>query len=155
MHGMRSVLALVVLGCALSACRAQSPAAPPFRPVASTKQLMQAIVDPSADVVWGAVGTIMTLKGTTELAPSTDDEWATVQNSAIALAESGNLLMMPSRAGGNDEWIRLSQQLVDLSAKTSKAAEARNSAAVFDLGAEIYDVCTNCHRQFNLAQQAK
>lgn len=85
---------------------------------------------------------------TIELAPHTDEEWTTVQNGALALAESGNLLLLPTRAGGNAEWIKLSQQLIDLGEKTAKAAEARNVSAVFDLGAEIYDVCTNCHRQF-------
>jgi hypothetical protein len=115
---------------------------------------MQAIVDPAADVVWEAVGSVMTPAGTTEVAPQTDDEWAAVQNGALAIAESGNLLLLPSRAGGNEEWIRLARQLTDLGEKASKAAESKNATAVFDLGAEIYDVCTNCHRQFNQAQQA-
>ena len=115
---------------------------------------MQAIVDPAADAIWEAVGSVMTPGGTTELAPHTDDEWLAVQNGALALAESGNLLLMPSRTGGNEEWIRLTQQMIDLSEKASKAAAAKNAAGVFDLGAEIYDVCTNCHRQFNQAQQA-
>jgi hypothetical protein len=151
---MRTRLAITMLIAAcLLACRAAAPPATPFRSVASTKQLMQAIVDPAADEVWGAVGTVMTTSGTSEIAPHTDEEWAVVQNGALALAESGNLLLLPSRAGGNDEWIKLSQQLIDLGEKTSKAAEAKNTTAVFDLGAEIYDVCTNCHRQFNQAQQ--
>lgn len=115
---------------------------------------MQALVDPAADAIWEAVGTVMTPGATTELAPHTDDEWSTVQNGALALAESGNLLLMPSRSGGNEEWIKLSQQLIDLSDKASKAAEAKNATAIFDLGAEIYDVCTNCHRQFIQAQQS-
>jgi hypothetical protein len=150
---MQTRLAVVAACCLVAACRAASPPEPLFRSVATTKQLMQAIVDPAADVVWEAVGTVMTPGVTTELAPSSDEEWTAVQNGALALAESGNLLLMPARAGGNQEWIKLSQQLIDLSEKTSKAAEARNAAAVFDLGSEIYDVCTNCHRQFNQTQQ--
>ena len=146
-------MAIVVSSCLIAACGGASPPATPFRAVASTKQLMQAIVDPAADEVWEAVGSVMTASGTSEIAPHSDEEWATVQNSALALAESGNLLLMPGRAGGNDEWIKLSRQLIDLGEKTSKAAEAKDTAAVFDLGAEIYDVCTNCHRQFNQAQQ--
>ena len=151
---MRIRLAVVAVSCLLAACRAAAPESP-FRTVATTKQLMNAIVDPAADEIWEAVGTVITSSGTTELSPSSDDEWATVQNGALALAESGNLLMLPARAGGNQEWIRLSQELIDLSEKTSKAAEARNATAVFDLGAEIYGVCTNCHRQFIQAQQSQ
>jgi hypothetical protein len=116
---------------------------------------MQAIVDPAADTIWEAVGSVMTPGGTTELAPQTDDDWAAVQHGALALAESGNLLLLPSRTGGNDEWIKLAQQLTDLGEKTAKAAEAKNATAVFDLGAEIYDVCTNCHRQFNQTQASQ
>lgn len=151
---MHRRLALVAMACLLAGCRDDSPASPPFRTVANTKQLMNALIDPAADVIWESVGTVMTPGVTTELAPHTDGEWATVQYGALALAESANLLLMPSRSGGNEEWIKLSLQLIDLSEKTSKAAEARSSAAVFDLGAEIYDVCSNCHRQFIQAQQS-
>ncbi len=66
---MKARLAVVAVGCLLAACRAATPPAPPFRTVASTKQLMEAIVDPSADVIWEAVGSVMTPEGTTELAP--------------------------------------------------------------------------------------
>jgi hypothetical protein len=145
---MQTRLVVVAVGCLFAACRPASPPAPQFRAVASTKQLMQSIVDPSADSVWEAAGTVMVPGSTIELAPHTDEEWTAVQNGALALAESGNLLLLPTRAGGNAEWIKLSQQLIDLGEKTAKAAEARNVSAVFDLGAEIYDVCTNCHRQF-------
>ncbi len=148
----RLAVAIAVASCLIAACRAASPPPAPFRTVASTKQLMLAVVDPAADEVWEAVGTVMTPSGTSEIAPQNDEEWATVQNGALTLAESGNLLLLPSRAAGDAEWIKLSQQLIDLGEKTSKAAEAKNTAAVFDLGAEIYDVCTNCHRQFNQTQ---
>ena len=150
---MRITAALIAIACVVGGCRATAPPAPVPRAVASTKQLMEAIVDPAADGIWGPVGTIMTLSGTTELVPANDDEWAAVQHSALALAESGNLLLMPSRSGGNDEWITLSRQLTDLGEKASKAAEAKDPKAIFDLGAEIYDVCTACHRQFNQTQQ--
>ncbi|MGH9384239.1 MAG: hypothetical protein ACRD2N_08155 [Vicinamibacterales bacterium] len=151
---MHTRLAVVAVGCLLAGCRAAGPTGPPFRSVATTKQLMNAIVDPAADVVWEAVGTVITPSGTTEIAPASDEEWAAVQNGALALAESGNLLLLPARAGGNEEWMKLAQQLIDLSEKASKAAEGKNAAAVFDLGAEIYGVCTNCHRQFIQAQQS-
>src|SRR5262245_15190402 len=63
-----------------------------FHTVADTKQLMAWIIDPSADVVWGAVGTIVTEKGTEHIRPKTDEEWTAVRNSAATVAESGNLL---------------------------------------------------------------
>jgi hypothetical protein len=39
----------------------------------------------------------------------------------------------------------LSRQLVEVGSRAFEAAEARNLDAVFDMGAEVYYVCTNCH----------
>ena len=62
------------------------------------KSLMIAMVDPAADILWDAVGTIITIEGVDEWYPETDEEWAEVQSAAIVLMESGNLLMMGDRA---------------------------------------------------------
>lgn len=145
---MHTRIAIVAAGLLISGCRADAPPDPPLRAVATTKQLMEALIDPAADAIWESVGTVMTPGVTTEVVPRNDDEWAAVQLGALALAESGNLLLLPSRSGGNAEWIALAQRMIELSEKTSKAAEAKSPTAVFDLGAEIYDVCANCHRQF-------
>ena len=80
----------VALGC--------GAAEPPFRPLADNKLLMQAVVDPQADVIWEAVQTIVTEQGTQEIRPQTEEEWVSVRNSAVTLAEAGNLLMMSPRA---------------------------------------------------------
>lgn len=109
---------------------------------------MNAVIDPGADVVWGSVGTIITEQGTEERAPKTDEEWQAVANGALAVAEGGNLMMMDSRAVDRDEWIRLCQALIEVSERTVKAAEARDREAVFDLGGDIYAVCTNCHSKY-------
>jgi len=108
------------------------------------------VLDPAADGIWDSVGFIMTLEGTFEKAPATDDEWAGVRASAIQLAESGNLLMMPSRSGGSAEWIAEAKALIDASNRAIKAIEAKDKAALFTIGGDIYDVCTNCHQRFAL-----
>lgn len=147
---MRSRLSLVTAGTLLfSGCRA-GPEPPPYKPVADVKQLMQAVVDPAADVVWGAVGTIVSKDGTLEIAPKNDAEWAVVRNSAYVLAESGNLLMMGSRPKDADEWMRLCQQLIDVGTRAIKAAEAQDKDAVFEVGGEIYEVCSTCHEKYQV-----
>jgi hypothetical protein len=81
----------------------QQTAAPPaasqpeYIPTATIKDLMDAVVDPSADVVWLSVTTVQSAKGTVDTAPKTDEEWAKVRKGAIALTEAGNLLMVPGR----------------------------------------------------------
>lgn len=123
---------------------------PPFQTTANMKDLMLNVLDPAADGLWEAVGTIITLEGRFEKAPQTDDEWAGVRANAIQLAESGNLLMLPSRSSGSAEWIAEAKALIDTSNRALKAIEAKDKDALFTIGGDIYDVCTNCHKQFAL-----
>jgi hypothetical protein len=123
---------------------------PPFETTANMKDLMLNVLDPAADTIWESVGTIMTLEGTFEKAPSTDDEWAGVRAGAIQLAESGNLLMLPSRSSGSEEWIAQARALIEASNRAIKAIEAKDKDTLFTVGGDIYDVCTNCHSQFAL-----
>jgi hypothetical protein len=128
-----------------------APPMPPFQTTANMKDLMLNVLDPAADVVWESVGTIMTVEGTFEKAPSTDDEWAGVRAGAIQLAESGNLLMLPSRSAGSEEWLTQAKALIEASTRAIKAIDAKDKDTLFTVGGDIYDVCTNCHRQFALA----
>jgi hypothetical protein len=124
---------------------------PPFQATANMKDLMLNVIDPAADTLWESVGTIITSEGTFEKAPATDDEWAGVRAGAIQLAESGNLLMLPTRSGGSAEWIAQAQAMIEASNRAIKSIEAKDKDALFTIGGDIYDVCTNCHSQF--AQQ--
>lgn len=139
------------LVCVLAASCSSTPAAPaspPFQATANMKDLMLNVLDPAADGIWESVGTIMDATGTHERFPQTDDEWAVVRMHAIQLAESGNLLLLPSRSGGSAEWIAQARALIEVSNRAIKTIEAKDKDALFTLGGDIYDVCTNCHRQF-------
>ena len=129
-------------------CSSPAPAPPPFQPTANMKDLMLNVLDPAADGIWESVGTIMDVSGTHERFPQTDDEWAVVRMHAIQLAESGNLLMLPSRSAGSEEWLAQSRALIDVSTRAIKIIDAKDKDALFTVGGDIYDVCTNCHRQF-------
>ena len=145
---MRRFLQLLPLGAVLmTGCDAAPPApvAPPFTPVADIKQLMEMVIAPAADVVRESVGTIITAKGTEEIFPKNDEEWAAVRNSALVLAESGNLLMVGDRAKGAGPWMIMSQALVEAARVAFEAAEAKDADAIFMVGGEIYDACETCH----------
>ncbi len=138
---------LVIVGFILSSgCGA--PAPPPYRPVADLKQLMTAVLEPAAEVYWDAVGTIVDEKGAVDFAPQTVEEWDAVRNSAFVIAESGNLLMMGSRAKDGGDWMKMSQALIVAGQRAINAAEARNTTAVFDVGADVYETCTKCHAKY-------
>jgi hypothetical protein len=148
-------MALCALLCAGAASAESADAAPagntqgqpPYHAATDNHQVMMWIVDPAADVIWDSAGTIITADGSTELAPTTDKGWAKVQRAAAILTESGNLLMMPGRAAGED-WIDWSRQLVDTGKVAMQAAEARDADALFDAGGRIYQVCRGCHNQY-------
>ena len=122
-----------------------APATPPFTPVADVKELMEMVIDPAADVVWESVGAIITTEGTEEIFPKNDGEWATVRNSALVLAESGNLLMLGERAKGEGPWMIMSQALVEAGRIAFEAAEAKDADAIFMVGGDIYSACETCH----------
>lgn len=112
------------------------------------KQLMEWVIDPAADVVWDSVKTIMTMEGTTEIAPKTEEQWAAVRNSAATLVEAGNLLMLDGRARGGQEWMAHARRLSDSAQVALKAAEAKNAGALFDAGGGIYNSCKACHDRY-------
>lgn len=122
---------------------------PPFDTTVSVKDLMANVMDPTADVIWESVGTIMTKEGTFEKAPQNDDEWNQVKAAAITVQETGNLLLLPARSGNNPEWIALAQALIEQSKRQVKAAEAHDRDATFNVGADLYDACVNCHKRFD------
>jgi len=124
---------------------------PPFDTTTSVKDLMANVVDPTADGVWESVGTIYTKEGTFEKSPANDEEWNDVKAKAITLVEIGNLLMLPARSAGNDEWVKLSQEMIKQSQRAIKAAEAHDRDGVFNTGADIYEACVNCHKRFDPA----
>ena len=76
------------------ACSSPQTAAPPakpaapapdFRLVATIKDTMDGIVDPSADYLWDSVATIVTRKGIEERRPRTDEDWKQVRRRAMEL----------------------------------------------------------------------
>ncbi len=125
------IMILVLAGTALAQ-------APTFQPVGTTLQLMRAMVIPTSDAIF---------KISNE-APKNDSEWATIQNSALMLAESGNLLMIAGRAKDKDEWMKDAKALVDAGAAAFKAANAKDANALNDISDQILTTCETCHQKY-------
>jgi hypothetical protein len=134
---------------------------------------MEAIVDPSADVVWEAVQTVVSAGGINDAAPHTAEEWAGVRLGALRLAEASNLLMLPGRhvarpgeksvAPGvelepeeietlvnNDRetWNKLSHGLHDASLAALQAIDKKDPETLFNVGEQIERACENCHSHY-------
>ena len=123
-------------------------ASPPFKPVASVEDLMHDVIYPNAEVVWDAVGTIITAEGTNEIRPRSHEEWEAVSQSALTVAEAGNLLMLKGRAKDAGEWMERAADLIDAAVLAVEAADARDPEGLFDTGGEVYYACNNCHERY-------
>jgi len=105
---MLGLSALLVMTALSAACRAQpaqsvqsvqpAPAAgPPFRATSTIRELMQSMIAPSAQGLWDSVGRVSDAKGTRDIEPRSDEEWAAVRRHAVSLMESTNLLLIRGR----------------------------------------------------------
>src|SRR5262249_46671755 len=75
-----------------------APPAQQYRLTATIQDLMDGIIDPSADVLWDSVAYIASTTGIADRQARTDEEWKQVRNSALTLVEAANLLSMPGRS---------------------------------------------------------
>lgn len=130
-------------GCARSPATKPPPPPVPFKTVMTVKQLMNALVVPTSDVVFDVAGE----------APQSNDGWLTVARNAMSLAESGNLLMLPGRtpdafAPDSKEWTQQSLALIEAAMLAVTAADAKNVNKMSEAGDAIYAVCESCHRRF-------
>jgi hypothetical protein len=141
-------LAVVAALPVLAAACAKPPEPPPYKAVAGNRLLMLSVIDPAADVLWESVQTVMTLEGTEEIRPETDEQWDAVRNAAVVLAESGNLLMMDRRAMDQGDWIDWSAALTDAGEVAMQAVDSRDPQAVFDAGGQVYVTCAGCHEKY-------
>ena len=122
----------------------------PYTPVADLPELMRTVVDPAADFYWDAVGWIIDASGTEEIRPQSPEAWDSVRNAAFVVAESGNLMMMQGRAIDEEAFMAYAQAMVAVGQRAIEAAEARDEMGVFDVGADMYAVCTGCHSTYAL-----
>ena len=139
----------------------------------SIRELMDSIVDPSADTLWGAVKTVADKDGIQEFFPKTPEEWLELRRAAVRIIEAGNLLMMPGReaapAGAKSEtpgveleppqitalikknrmsFNAFAKALQALGLEALRASDAQNTVALTDIGGRMENVCESCHQTF-------
>jgi len=181
---MRTSGPLALLVVALSAACQSRPAPPaaaaaaPFRPTSTIREVMQSIVAPSAQGLWDSVGRISDAKGTRDLEPKSDEEWAAVRRHAVSLMESTNLLLIPgrhvARAGqqtlkaddaepGSElppaeiekrinetwaAWTALTFNLHETAGSMLDAIDKKDVARLESVGSDLDGVCESCHLVF-------
>lgn len=121
---------------------------PPYKPVATVADLMRGPITLEAERYWQSVSVVVDADGVHENMPETDEEWIEVWAAGMALAESGNLLMMPPRAKNEEAWMQYSEDLVDAGRAAAQAAIDRDFEGVLAEGETIYNACIACHRDY-------
>ncbi len=135
---MRTILLLFLAALLFSLSNTASAQQSTLKPVATVNQLMKVFIIPSSDALFQVAME----------APQDDEAWTAVQNSALMLAESGNLLMIGDRAKDAGEWIKAAQALIEAGTVAFKAAEAKNVDALIEAGDQVYATCEGCHQQY-------
>jgi hypothetical protein len=155
-----------------------APAAPPmpaFQIMASIQELMDAVIDPSADALWDSVSITTTTKGTVFHQPHSDEEWQEVRRRAIALIEGTNLLVMDGRklvAPGSPvldqgtsgvlsaeegqkkldaehaTFVQFAKALREAGTQMLKAIDKKDATGMMDAGAAMDGICESCHLTF-------
>lgn len=149
--------------------------APVQTPIATVREVMSGIVDPTSSVLFNAVAESVGDGGPIETAPKNDEEWAVVANNALSLAEAGNLLKVAGRhvaatadldKRGDDPaallpreieakiaadpaaWGKYVDGLTAVSVEAWKMAKAHDKDGLFKVGGEIDGACESCHLKY-------
>jgi len=149
-------------------------AGPAMQVKANLLQLMRGTLFPSSNIIFSAqdqnpadVPPAKDPATATNLLASAYGKWDAVENSALALSEVANLLMLPGRkcANGRDvpiknaDWPKFVQGLRDAGVVVYKAAQTKNQDKIVDAADVMTTACANCHDKYrekpNLADRCQ
>jgi len=166
----------LALGLCLSAQTPSKSGEPP-KPATATiavqsdlNQLMRGVLYPASNVVFSAQidnpGDVKFVPGkdpsmATDPLVSTFGGWQAVENAALALTESANLLLIPGRTCANGspvpmndpDWSKFVQELRDAGMKAYKAAQSKDQDKMIEVADTLAKACAGCHRKWREKQR--
>jgi hypothetical protein len=146
-----------------------------MKPVVSVKELMRDMLDPIADNIFNAVGTVVTDKGSVDTLPKTDEDWDKIRIGAVTLAEGAYLLKVPrpfappgdlnNSTGPNPvelspdqimakvkkdpvEWNARIEALRNVALEVMDIVKKRDASQLWDAGEDLDIACESCHRSY-------
>lgn len=166
---MKSLGWLVGSTLLLVACGSQPPAtpapppAPAPEPYSNLAQVMRGIPFPASNIIFDAQSEDPGAKkpegaaggggGATSAYANVYGGWQAVENSALAIAESANLMMIPGRLCENGRPVPLDREdyrkfavgLAEAGKAAYKAAQSKNMDAIVEVSGQVSDACAMCH----------
>ena len=153
----RFVLGLSMLGLACG----QTP--PKMQVHADLNQLMQGMIYPASNVVFAAqsddpaqIKLAQKPSVSPNLLTSTFGRWTAVENSALSIAESANLLLLPGRKCSNGrevpvqnaDWTKFVNEMREAGLAAYKAAKAKSQDDIVTATDSLTTSCSNCHNRY-------
>ena len=112
-------------------------------PELSVKEVMNSIVTPATNTIWGAYQL------------ETESQWQEVGHAATAVIGAANLLMLggtgegEAEIAGEAEWQRYNQQLLAAAQQVLLAVDKRDENALSQVGNDaLYPPCESCHQAY-------
>ena len=112
-------------------------------PELSVKEIMNSIVTPATDTIWGAYQL------------ETESQWQEVGRAATAVIGAANLLMLGGTGEGEAEiageaaWQRFNQQLLAAAGQVLVAVDKRDEKVLSQVGNDaLYPPCESCHQAY-------
>jgi hypothetical protein len=144
---------------------APSPTTPTAQVQTDLNRLMRGVLYPASNVVFFAQtdnpADVKHVPGqdpsmATDPLTSTFGGWQAVENAALALSESANLLTIPGRTCANGlpvpmndpDWPKFVQELRDAGMKAYKAAQSKNQDQMVEAADTLSASCSHCHRRW-------
>ena len=168
--GLIAVAAFVAAGCTKPAEAPATPAGFVATPHGTLLQVMRGIPFPASNTIFDA----QNADPGKPPAPSKPGEsgnassqyggiaayggWTAVENAAVAIQETANLIMIPGRKCGNGQPVPNDQEdfkkwaadLASVAAEVQTFAQAKtwNEDKIGDLTGKLSDACANCHMKY-------
>jgi hypothetical protein len=170
---MKRVYGLVAITALFISCTqspppapAPAPAAPAAKAYGTLAQMMRGIPFPNSNIIFdtqtndpgapqkpvaGGAGT-----PATQQYSGVYGGWTAVENAAIALQETANLILIPGRMCENGQPVpvdqadfqKWAQGLADAGAAAYKAAQAKNIDQMVEVAGTVSDACAACHEKY-------
>lgn len=163
-----------------NASTAQQPRSPQHvqlvshhRSIATIKEIMDSMIDPSANALWASVASHARFNHIEEKAPRSDREWRELRRSAMTLLAATDMLLSPGRhvAKPGDKsanprielepeqieklinedriaWVTLARGLHDSTVLALHAIDNKDVLALQSSGNAINEACERCHQRY-------
>ena len=144
----RWCLSVLLIGLVLLGSCAEQPSTEVSEDAPTLAHVMDPLLNQASEVFWDSAGFVDTYEGTTDLTPTTDEGWQNVLNAADEIERLSVVLQQDRYSLNRPAWNAFSEMLAIEADNGREAVQNRDGAALFQVGADLYQVCVACHQTF-------